>query len=59
MEISVKKTKCLIVGGNTNKPQSDFKLPDGPIEQVDSFNYLGCIIDTDNDQASLIRNNCM
>ena len=59
MEISVKKIKCLIVGGNTNKPQSDFKLPDGPIEQVHSFNYLGCIIDTDNDQASLIRNNCM
>ena len=51
MEISVKKIKCLIVSGNTNKPQSDFKLPDGPIEQTNSYNYLGCIIDTDNDQA--------
>ena len=58
MEISVKKIKCLIVSGNTNKPQSDFKLPDGPIEQFNSFNYLGCVIDTDNDQATLIRNNC-
>ena len=46
------------MGGNTSKPQSEFELPDGPIEQVNSFNYLGCIIDTDNDKASLNRNNC-
>ena len=58
MEISVKKIKCLIVSGNRNKPQSNFMLPDGPIKQINSFNYLGCIIDTGNDQSSLIRNNC-
>ena len=52
MEISVEKTKCSIVGGNTSKPLAEFKLPDGPIKQVNSFKYLGCIIDAENDQAS-------
>ena len=40
MEIEAKKTKCLIVGGNTSLPLSECKLPDGPKEQVNSFNYL-------------------
>jgi len=55
LEINCKKTFCMVVCKSQQTPKCNVKCNNAPIEQVDSFNYLGSLLTADGRCRSEIK----